>query len=51
MEATGTWSSVLYSMAALDFSAALAAIFLLMPMRRRMAEGDTKPVTAAVRMA
>ena len=51
MEATGTWSSVLYSMAALDLSAALAAIFLLMPMRRRMAEGDTKAVTAAVRMA
>jgi hypothetical protein len=42
MEATGTWSSVLYSMAALDLSAALAAIFLLMPMRRRMAEADLK---------
>ena len=51
MEATGTWSSVLYSMAALDLGAALAAIFLLMPMRRRMAEGDTKAVAAAVRMA
>ncbi|MBM3807705.1 MAG: oxalate/formate MFS antiporter [Acidimicrobiia bacterium] len=42
MEATGTWSSVLYSMAALDITAALAAIFLLMPMRRRMAEADSR---------
>ena len=46
MEATGTWSSVLYSMAALDVTAALAAIFLLMPMRRRMAEADTKAAAA-----
>ena len=29
----------------------LVSVFLLMPMRRRMAEGDTKTVTAAVRMA
>ena len=47
MEATGTWSSVLYSMAALDLCAALAAVFVLMPMRRRMAEGDTKAVVPA----
>ena len=46
MEATGTWSSVLYSMAALDVTAALAAIFLLMPMRRRLAEADTKAAAA-----
>ena len=38
MEATGTWSSVLYSMAVFDVTAALAAIFVLMPMRKRMAE-------------
>jgi OFA family oxalate/formate antiporter-like MFS transporter len=42
MEATGTWSSVLYSMAALDLCAAAAAIFVLMPMRRRLAEADTR---------
>jgi OFA family oxalate/formate antiporter-like MFS transporter len=42
MEATGTWSSVLYSMAALDLGAALAAIFVLMPMRQRLAEADRK---------
>ena len=42
MEATGTWSSVLYSMAVLDVSAALAAIFLLRPIRRRMAEADAR---------
>jgi OFA family oxalate/formate antiporter-like MFS transporter len=46
MEATGTWSSVLYSMAALDMCAALAAIFLLMPMRRRMAEADIRAAAA-----
>jgi MFS transporter, OFA family, oxalate/formate antiporter len=46
MEATGTWSSVLYSMAALDVCAALAAIFLLLPMRRRMAEADAKAAAA-----
>jgi OFA family oxalate/formate antiporter-like MFS transporter len=46
MEATGTWSSVLYSMAALDLTAAFAAIFLLMPMRRKMAEADTKAAAA-----
>ena len=46
MEATGTWSTVLYSMAALDLSAALAAIFLLMPMRRRMAEADIQAAAA-----
>jgi oxalate/formate antiporter len=46
MEATGTWSSVLYSMAALDVTAALAAILLLMPMRQRMAEANTKAATA-----
>jgi len=40
MEATGSWSSVLYTMAALDFSAALAAILLLRPLRRRLAEAD-----------
>jgi oxalate/formate antiporter len=46
MEATGTWTSVLYTMAALDISAALAAILILKPLRRRLAEGDarTSPV-------
>src|SRR5688500_6277415 len=42
MEATGTWTSVLYTMAALDLSAALAAILLLKPLRRRLAEGDAR---------
>lgn len=40
MEATGTWTSVLYTMAALDLSAALAAILILKPLRRRLAEAD-----------
>ena len=42
MEATGTWTSVLYTMAALDLSAALAAILILKPLRRRLAEGDAR---------
>ena len=42
MEATGTWTNVLYTMAALDLSAALAAILILKPMRRRLAEGDAR---------
>jgi oxalate/formate antiporter len=42
MEATGTWTSVLYTMAALDISAALAAILILKPLRRRLAEGDAR---------
>ena len=42
MEATGTWTSVLYTMAALDLSAALAAILVLKPLRRRLAEGDAR---------
>jgi oxalate/formate antiporter len=48
MEATGTWTSVLYTMAVLDVSAALAAILLLKPLRRRMAAVDTRsePVPA-----
>jgi oxalate/formate antiporter len=46
MEATGTWTSVLYTMAVLDMSAALAAILILKPLRRRMAEGDAR--TASV---
>jgi hypothetical protein len=46
MEATGTWTSVLYTMALLDMSAALAAILVLKPLRRRLAEGDAR--TAAV---
>ena len=41
MEATGTWTSVLYTMAALDLSAALAAILILKPLRRRLGEADT----------
>ena len=45
MEATGTWTSVLYTMAALDLSAALAAILVLKPLRRRLAEGDARSVT------
>jgi oxalate/formate antiporter len=40
MEATGSWTSVLYTMAALDMSSALAAILILRPMRRRYAEAD-----------
>lgn len=58
MEATGSWTSVLYTMAALDLSAALAAILILKPMRRRYAEADAargfdasidrKPVPAEV---
>jgi OFA family oxalate/formate antiporter-like MFS transporter len=51
MEATGTWSSVLYSMAALDMSAALAAIFLLKPMRQRMNPTDTSVAATVVRTA
>jgi OFA family oxalate/formate antiporter-like MFS transporter len=42
MEATGTWTTVLYTMAALDLSAALAAILILKPLRRRLAEGDAR---------
>lgn len=49
MEATGTWTTVLYTMAALDLSAALAAILILKPLRRRMADGDAR--TAAVSAA
>lgn len=44
MEATGTWTSVLYTMAALDMSAALAAIFILKPLRRRIVEADARSV-------
>ena len=40
MEATGSWTSVLYTMAALDLGAALAAILILRPMRRRHAQAD-----------
>ena len=40
MEATGSWTSVLYTMAALDLGAALAAILILRPMRRRYAQAD-----------
>jgi OFA family oxalate/formate antiporter-like MFS transporter len=42
MEATGTWTTVLYTMAALDLSAALAAVLILKPLRRRLAEGDAR---------
>ncbi len=41
MEATGTWTSVLYTMAALDLSAAIAALLILRPLRRRLAAADT----------
>ena len=53
MEATGTWTSVLYTMAALDVSAALAAILVLKPLRRRMADVDTRsePVQATPSVA
>ena len=53
MEATGTWTSVLYTMAALDIGAALAAIFILRPLRRRCAESDarTVPVQSAPSVA
>jgi hypothetical protein len=47
MEATGTWTSVLYTMAALDLSAALAAILVLKPLRRRLAEADAQSVSVA----
>jgi hypothetical protein len=40
MEATGSWTSVLYTMAVLDLGAALAAILILRPMRRRHAQAD-----------
>jgi oxalate/formate antiporter len=46
MEATGTWTSVLYTMAVLDISAALAAILILKPLRRRLAEGDARTAPA-----
>jgi MFS family permease len=35
MEATGTWTTVLYAMAAMDILAALAAILILKPMLKR----------------
>jgi oxalate/formate antiporter len=35
MEATGTWSSVLFTVASMDLTAALAAIFILKPMLLR----------------
>ena len=44
MEATGTWTTVLYTMAALDISAALAAILILKPLRRRIVEADARSV-------
>jgi OFA family oxalate/formate antiporter-like MFS transporter len=47
MEATGSWTSVLYTMAALDLSAALAAILILKPLRRRHAEADAARGVAA----
>lgn len=40
MEATGSWTSVLYTMAALDMGSAFAAILILKPLRRRYAEAD-----------
>jgi oxalate/formate antiporter len=42
MEATGTWTSVLYTMAVLDISAALSAILILKPLRRRLADRDAR---------
>jgi OFA family oxalate/formate antiporter-like MFS transporter len=35
MEATGTWSTVLYTVAAMDLTAALLALFVLRPMLKR----------------
>lgn len=35
MEATGTWSTLLYTMGAMDICSALAAIFILRPLLRR----------------
>ena len=46
-EATGTWTSVLYTMAALDVTAALLAILVLKPLRKRMAEGDARTATVS----
>src|SRR5688572_27725850 len=45
MEATGTWTTVLYTMAALDISAALAAILILKPLRRRIVEADARSMS------
>src|SRR5687767_7821652 len=45
MEATGTWTSVLYTMAVLDLSAALAAILILKPLRRRIVEADARSMS------
>ena len=44
MEATGTWTSVLYTMAVLDIGAALSAILILKPLRRRIVEADARSV-------
>lgn len=44
MEATGTWTSVLYTMAVLDIGAALAAILILKPLRWRLLEADARSV-------
>ena len=44
MEATGTWTSVLYTMAVLDTGAALSAILILKPLRRRIVEADARSV-------
>jgi MFS family permease len=35
MEATGTWTTVLYAMSAMDIAAALAALLILKPMLKR----------------
>jgi hypothetical protein len=35
MEATGTWSSVLFTVAALDLTAAVAAVTILKPLLKR----------------
>lgn len=44
MEATGTWKSVLYSMAAMDLLAAGAALFILRPMLRRHHAQNAQPI-------
>lgn len=49
MEATGTWSTVLYTVAAMDLTAAFLAILVLRPMlvRHHAANGSTMPAAAA----
>ncbi len=51
MEATGTWKSVLYSMAAMDLLAAAAALLVLRPMLRRHHAQNAAPASASTAVA